>query len=425
MNPILRLFGVFVVFCFASFGWLTLGGITQSRSNTQLYSTRGLVTELWGQPQVQQAPLLNFSWVTPRTVTHTKTENGRSAEISEVVWDTHDKAVAFSGTDMKVDLSLDQRRKGLVWYALYDIQVDGTWTYTHEAAEAGTLTYSFTFPDQQGIYEGFRLIVDGVDHASEVSPQNGVVQFAMPVHPGQTVQFQTAYGSRGLDEWLYQPANGVANLEKFRLAMNTDFDAIDFPSQTMSPSSKARQGEGWELMWDFDQVVTGHGVGMVMPQRIQPGQLATELSFSAPVSLMFFFLVVFVLSVLRGIDMHPINYLFVAGAFFAFHLLFAYTVDHLEVEKAFALSSVVSVFLVISYLRLVVGARFAFVEAGLAQLLYLVGFSMAHFWEGLTGLTITVLSIVTLFALMQLTGRVKWNEVLSGKLPQPEPAPQV
>ena len=84
-------------------------------------------------------------------------------------------------------------------------------------------------------------------------------------------------------------------------------------------------------------------------------------------------------------------------------------------EWAFALASVVSVGLVVSYLRLVVGARFAFVEAGLAQVLYQIGFAAAHFQEGLTGLTITVLSIVTLFALMQLTGRIQWSAVMRGE----------
>lgn len=58
------------------------------------------------------------------------------------------------------------------------------------------------------------------------------------------------------------------------------------------------------------------------------------------------------------------------------------------------------------------GARFAFVEAGLAQLVYLVGFSLAHFWTGYTGLMITVLAIVTLFLLMQWTGRVDWKTAL-------------
>jgi inner membrane protein involved in colicin E2 resistance len=154
---------------------------------------------------------------------------------------------------------------------------------------------------------------------------------------------------------------------------------------------------------------------MIMPARIQPGELAQSLSFSAPISLLFFFLVIAVLAKLRNLDIHPVNYFFLGAAFFAFHLLFAYSVDHLPIAAAFALSSVVSVAMVTCYLRLVVSQRFAFVEAGLAQLVYLVGFSMAHFLEGFTGLTLTVLSVATLFLLMLLTGRIRWSRVLGEK----------
>ncbi len=54
--------------------------------------------------------------------------------------------------------------------------------------------------------------------------------------------------------------------------------------------------------------------------------------------------------------------------------------------------------------------RFAAVEAGLAQIVYLVLFSYAFFFEGYTGLTVTAGSIATLFAATQLTGRVRWPE---------------
>jgi hypothetical protein len=74
------------------------------------------------------------------------------------------------------------------------------------------------------------------------------------------------------------------------------------------------------------------------------------------------------------------------------------------------ISSLVSLILVVSYLRLVVGLRFAFVEAGIAQLIYLVLFSYAFFWKGYTGLAITIMSIVTLFVVMQATGRIRWSE---------------
>ncbi|MEL6547004.1 MAG: inner membrane CreD family protein, partial [Myxococcota bacterium] len=236
------------------------------------------------------------------------------------------------------------------------------------------------------------------------------------------VTLHAGYVSRGLDEWRYVPAQGVGRIQDFELKLKTDFADIDFPAYTLSPNEKSKTEAGWDLRWQFDRVVTGHGIGMITPRRIQPGELASSLSFSAPVSLLFFFLVIFVLATLRRIEIHPVNYLFLAGAFFAFHLLFAYLADHLAVEWAFAVCSVVSVFLVTTYMRLVVSERFAFVESAAAQLIYLVGFSLAHFWSGYTGLTVTVLAVVTLFLLMQLTGRIRWSDALSGNSLEAQPS---
>jgi hypothetical protein len=72
--------------------------------------------------------------------------------------------------------------------------------------------------------------------------------------------------------------------------------------------------------------------------------------------------------------------------------------------------------LVVSYLRLVTGAAGALGTAA-AQVVFLVLFSYAFFFEGLTGLAITIGAIVTLFVLMQITARVSWDEVFAGALP--------
>lgn len=420
MRPFLRIFGIVVVFAIATVAWLGLGGLTHSRTTDTTDALRGEVSSLWGRPHVQRAPRLQFQWQTREERTETVEKDGKQHTVRKMATVTHDDWRSPASTEVRATLAEDLRRKGLVWYPLYDVDFAGEWTYVHERPESGWLTVHFDFPDQQGFYDGFELVVDGVDRARELTPRNGTVSYQLPVKPGQEVRLRAAYASRGMDEWSYRPADGVASLEDFSLHMVTDFADIDFPSQTMSPSTKVKQGEGWALDWTFDRVVTGHGMGMVVPHPIQPGELATELSVSAPVSLLFFFVVIYVLSVLRGIDIHPLNYLLIAGAFFAFHLLFAYSADRLPVEQAFALASVVSVVLVVSYLRLVVSARFALVEAGIAQLVYLVGFSLAHFWDGHTGLTVTVLSILTLFLVMQLTGRIKWSEVLGKDGPAPK-----
>src|SRR2546422_4480759 len=158
-----------------------------------------------------------------------------------------------------------------------------------------------------------------------------------------------------------------------------------------------------------------YAVAMHMPEKLQPGPLAGQISFFAPVSLFFFFFLIFIITTMRNIDLHPMNYFFLAAAFFAFHLLLAYLVDHVSIHLSFIICSLVSIFLVISYLRLVVNMRFALLEAGGAQFVYLVLFSYAFFFEGFTGLAVTIGAIVTLFVVMQLTARLSWAEKFSGR----------
>jgi hypothetical protein len=407
-----RVFGIAAIWILASIGWLVLGSVTELRKHMQQDKLRDGVQSLWGSPQAQDAPALTFQWQTQSQAHRREQQNGETKDVTETVNESHDKPVLPESSRIAVDLRSDQRRKGLMWYSLYDVGFVGRYRYKHEDWTAGHLLVRFAFPDKGAIYDGFHFTVDGVDYSGLVDAADGSVMANVPVQHDQVVQLEITYKSRGLDSWRYRPGTSVTRLHDFALDMRTHFADIDFPEQTLSPSSREHSGDGWKLRWRFDQIVSGFGIGMLMPQRVQPGELASALAFSAPVSLFFFFLVVYVLATLRAIDIHPINYFFVAGAFYAFHLLFAYSADHLPVEVAFALCSLVSVGLVVSYLRLVVSSRFAWREAMLAQAIYLVGFSLAYFWEGFTGLTVTVLAIATLFVLMQLTGRVRWSQVL-------------
>lgn len=423
MSWFLRLFAIGFIYAVTCVAWVVLGGVTDHRTRSQGHELRGAVADLWGQPQTQEAPTFTAEWPVTRQEVRTQVVDGKPVEVPVAVQATEKAQQSPASTDLQVHFRLDPRRKDLVWYALYDVTVDGSWRYVHSLPRATRLRIAFQFPDASGIYDGFRLEIDGRDRARELVPLGGRVETVLDVAPGQEVRLRIAYRSRGLDTWRYRPADGVANIEKFALQMRTDFAEIDYPPQTLSPSQRTAQGSGWQLDWRFDRVVTGQHIGIAMPQRIQPGELAAALSWSAPVSLLFFFAMLLVLSTLRGLDLHPLNYALLAAAFFAFHLLFAYASDHLEVVPAFALSSVVSLVLVLSYMRLVVSARFALVETAACQLLYLVGFSLAHFWQGMTGLTVTVLAIGTLFAIMQWTGRIRWSERLRPGQAVPQPVP--
>jgi hypothetical protein len=337
----------------------------------------------------------------------------RNVTTTSVVW--HERPVLLDGSAVTCDLSLAHRRKGLLWYATYGVGFRGDYRYVHREPEAGELILTYRFPTPQATYDDFRFEVAGDADPKLVavnSERGKAVQHRVPIAAGATLPFSISYSSRGLDWWRYSFGPDVNRVKDFSLTMTTDFEGIDYPDGTISPDTMERAGRGWRLRWRSENLISGFAIGMQMPHKLNPGPLAARISFFAPVCLGFFFVWMFVITLMKGIELHPMNHVFLAAAFFAFHLLFAYTVDHVDVTVAFALSSAVSVSLVVSYLRLVVGVRFAAVEAGIAQLIYLVLFSFAHFFEGSTGLIVTVGSILTLFALMQLTGRLRWAEVL-------------
>jgi hypothetical protein len=421
-----RILAIVSVFMGATVAWLILASVTAQRSSTQGEKLAPEVQTLWGRAQTQHAPTFDFAWTTKRQVEETVEEGKKRRRVTKTVEDDHTREVLPSLATLRADVHLDHRLKGLLWYALYDVTFDGAWTYVHDAPEAGRLGIAFAFPVPDAAYDDFQFVVNGHDFARDARPDKGRVAFGVDLRPGQTMTLQVHYRSRGIDQWTYRPAaEGVASLQNFMLTVACDFAEIDYPAGAMSPSRRQRAGEGWLLTWNFKQVLTGQNMGLVMPRRLQPGELATSLAASAPVSLLLFFIVLFVLSIRYQLDIHPLNYFAIAGAFFAFHLLFAYSVDHIHIAPAFVLASAASIGLVVSYLRLVVSPRFAYRRAALAQLVYQVGFSIAHFWDGYTGLSVSVLATLTLFLVMQMTGRVRWSEVLARKPPPPSPEPAV
>jgi inner membrane protein involved in colicin E2 resistance len=126
--------------------------------------------------------------------------------------------------------------------------------------------------------------------------------------------------------------------------------------------------------------------------------------------------VVWLISTVKSIRIHPMHYFFIGASFFSFHLLMAYSVDHIPIEIAFIVSSLVSLFLVVTYIARAVPNRTLVKQIAVAQAVYLVFFSYTFFLEQFTGLIITIMSIATLFVSMQYTARFNWSHVFNKKL---------
>jgi inner membrane protein involved in colicin E2 resistance len=397
---------VFIFIC-TTVAWMILGTTIFSRTYSSNQQLEGRVTSTWGSPQEQSPPSASYkkiqlTLVTELTAGKTITREERSERHFPLPLDA-------STVDVKLDL--DHRQKGLLWYSTYAVVFSGDYKFRNDTAEPQMVNFHLSFPAQRAVYDGLVMEVDG--HPLPIAANDEGADVQAELQPGQTSLFHTAYRSQGLGSWTYKLGAGIAQVNRFLLTMHTNFKDIDFADDTLSPTSKQRISDGWQLTWQYSNLLSGFQIGMTMPEKLQPGPLAGQISYFAPVSLFFFFFLMFIITTLRNIDLHPLNYFFLACAFFAFHLLLAYLVDHISIHAAMIISSLVSIALVVSYLRLVVGMRFAALEAGTAQLIYLVLFSYAFFWKRYTGLAITIISIVTLFVVMQATGRIRWSERLA------------
>ena len=397
----LRLVSITAILLVATLAWSILAQILDTRTRQADTEQQTDLGTLWGPDETQTAP--SFTAV-----------DGNRAETLSIL-----------GSTIDADVKLEQRQKGLLWHNTYHVAFSGDYRI-HDPDAKVQVGLDFPFPASNAIYDDVRVLVDGRPVAYATA--NNAVTAVIPVRQGEDATVTIAYGSQGTGKWAYQFGSGINSVKDFTLSMTTDFDAIDFPPQSLAPTDETRLPDGWRLTWRYQDLVAGWGIGVVMPQPLQPGPVAERISAWAPLSLLFYFFVMLVLCTTRRIELHPMHYFFLAAAFFAFHLLFAYTVDRIPLGWAFALCSAVSMFLTISYLRVVVGLRFAAVEAGLAQLFYLVLFSLALFNEGYSGLAITIGCIITLYVTMQMTAKIDWARAFAsspkGAVPSPEsPAP--
>ena len=420
----LRLFAIMVVFASATVAWMVLGGIVWARTERLDTRLSGEMRSLWGPKVLTQ--LAPYWTISPR--------EGRGEP----------SPAAPSASRIVANIRHDQRYKGLLWYSTFSVDFDASYTVPPAAPGNGTEGFFvFSLPTGVNGYDNLSAAVNGKPQEVR-QDQVASGRLVLPLDLAAESAVSIRYTTDGQDVWVYAPGEApnvtgdresgysisgsaggrLVKVSNFSLRVNTDFRDVDYLKGARSPSTPVKANDGGVAAeWQLNEALTSQPIGIVMPCRRNAGPLVARMSFFAPVSLLFFFTVLFTLVVLKAIPLHPMHYLFISAGFFAFHILMAYLADIVTIHAAFWICAAVSVLLVVSYMRLVAGVKFAVTYVGLAQLVYLVGFSYAFFWERRTGLAVTVGAILTLFVLMQATGRVKWHEVFTRETGLPIPPP--
>ncbi|MEM9016022.1 MAG: inner membrane CreD family protein [Verrucomicrobiota bacterium] len=393
MTPF-RLLAIICILVATTLAWMVLAGALSIRTAAADAELSSIVADNWGKPMQQLHP--EAFYIAP---TAAQSKRKMAPEQSRV-------AVAIES---------DPRKKGLLWYRTYTVDFSGDYLFRNPAPIAQTIYIRFDFPSSGMRFDRFAFEIG--EEAADQFPEDGKIIESVVLDPGEEVTVRLSYLAAGMDRWSYSFGE-VKRVRDVDLVMTTNFSEIDIPEGTESPTEREELKDGgWKLLWNYTDVIGARAIAMEMPSVTNPGPVAARITYFAPVSLVLFFAVLVILGTTRGVNLHPMNYFFLAAGCFAFQLLFAYLVDLLPVLVAFFLSAAVSLLLVGGYLWAVAGNRFARL-ALIAQFAYMVLFSYSFFFDGLTGITITVGSIVTLGLLMAFTAKIDWSEIFSKSAPK-------
>ena len=374
---------LFILIC-TTVGWIILGASLQFRSSTFSDSLSSEVEGVWGPSMKQAHPVIYY--LTPTS------PNGRSL-------------IQPARSEVKVALNYEPKKRGLLWHRTYQVDFKGEYLLENPTPITQTLYVKFQLPSEAASYHSFSFLLNGKQSTDDKKSKDGITD-AVTLEPGGTAKMSIAYKTRGTNDWGY--TFGESNrIRNFQLSMLTNFTEFNFPARTGSPTERQRDKNGWSLTWNYPDVIGELPIGMDMPKVLNPGDVAVRITYFAPVSLLFFFSVLLILSLVLGVNLHPMNYFFLAAGLFAFQLLFAYLVDLIPLNLAFAIAAGISLMLVSGYLFLSAGRSFARLAA-VAQFTYMGLFSYSFFFDGLTGLTITIGAILTLAILMASTAKIDW-----------------
>ena len=307
----------------------------RTEGQTDLLSKR--VQNSYGGPLIITPPRIYYERTRERKVKVAGLETISSFKERETV-DPSDSNVA-------VDLSLERKKVGNLWFPVFFAKYRGQYEYDVEAIPKDVRSETlFLLPGLSSSESIFRNIEFKLNGAS-VEPlarivSNTPIELTTTRYVNGKLMVDFSYETTGTDYFLYLLSNlgqqqnmgenevrsegiekaRLTRLDNFDLKLTTDFIKYEFPKRTV-PYTTLRQEDGRsEFEWLFDKTVTGKNIGLIVPEELNPGDIASRISFFAPISLLFFFVVVTIFGILAKNRLHPMHYAFLGGDLFVVSL---------------------------------------------------------------------------------------------------------
>ena len=438
-----KLLAVGLIFVGFSIAWIILGNVNTSRTGKQSQVLLARVQNAYGGPLVITPPQMFYEVAFEKKATINGIDTLSTYKQKELV--------DPSKSDISIDLRMERKKIGNLWFPIFTAVYQGEYEYNFKSIpkefRSQTLFLLPGLNSSESLFNNIEMkINDAVIQPLSKLVAGTPIELEKQVILAGNVSVIFNYETTGTDYMLYvlsgqkQPLQKsdseenfsretdnikekydslerLTRLDDFNVKVTTDFKKYDFPNRTIPPTKREEKSNITEFYWEFNKTVTGKNIGIIIPKLRNPGEIAGRISFFAPVSLLFFFVVMIIISLLNKKVLHPMHYFFLAATFLSFHLMFSYVADHVSIYLAFGIAAFISCLLTFSFLVRIHRWRYAVIAMSL-QFLYLIVFSWSFFYKtaeglGITGLIVTIVSVITLFVLMRVTGKINWDQVFS------------
>ena len=150
----------FIFFC-TTVGWAILGSTIYYRSSVPAEALRSSVNNTWGIPQEQKPPSASYT----QRVEHIEktTENGKVVE--RLTQQDTKVMIPLERSDIDVDLQLEYRQKGLLWFSTYRVTFKGAYRFHNTTGRNQSIDFNFPYPANQATYDGLVFMINGVPAA--------------------------------------------------------------------------------------------------------------------------------------------------------------------------------------------------------------------------------------------------------------------
>jgi len=226
----------------------------------------------------------------------------------------------------EVILRQSPRKKGSAVYGGYETACRFTWRLQNHSAREVKGHLIFPLPAATAMYDGLVARLNEQDILAQMQLTEGSLLLARDVKPGEVLDLDIAFKSRGMSLWYFQ-VREPREIRDFTLNLHLPDLAkrrLNYPEGCMSPTDikAAADGRGSILTYRLDHAISNKGMGISLPKLPQPGATTTAVLNQAVRLWMLIFALLIVGFTLAGAN-HAVllSICFGAGTAFAYGLL--------------------------------------------------------------------------------------------------------